>query len=284
MKLSIGTAQFGLNYGICNKDGIVSIKEVNKILNFCKLRKINSIDTAEGYGKSHKILGKFDIKKFNITSKISSFKKKKIKNLENFISLKIDKILNELNSKKIYALLIHNASDLRGKFGKNLFEVLQKLKKKKKFVKLGVSVYKKNELDFIIKNYNIDIVNLPLSIANQEFYQKNYLSKIKKKKIEVHIRSIFLQGLLLSSFDGLPKKFKNNKFFSEWFEWLKMNKCNPLDASIGFVRNIKGIDKIIVGVDNFYQLKMIEKAYKKNVKLNFNNFYQSSILRKPSKW
>ena len=108
--------------------------------------------------------------------------------------------------------------------------------------------------------------------------------KLREKKIEVHARSIFLQGLLLSSYEQIPKKFKNNKFFLEWFEWLQMNNYNSLDASLGFIKNFKHIDKIIVGVDNFYQLKMIEKAYKKKISFNFKKFYQSSILRTPSKW
>ena len=77
MKLSIGTAQFGFNYGICNKKGIVHINEVKKIIKFCKLNKINSIDTAQGYGKSQKILGSYiRLKNFQITTKISKFSKK----------------------------------------------------------------------------------------------------------------------------------------------------------------------------------------------------------------
>tara|TARA_B110000027_G_C16100145_1_gene292654 strand:+ start:1003 stop:1857 length:855 start_codon:yes stop_codon:yes gene_type:complete len=284
MKLSIGTAQFGFKYGICNKDGIIKNQEVKKIIEFCRYKKISSIDTAQGYGKSHKVLGSLNLDKFQITTKISNIKKKTIKDLENYITLEIDKILKELNTKKVYALLIHDVSQLKGKFGENFYNVLQNLKKSKKFIKLGVSVYTKKELEFIIKKYNIDIVNLPISVANQEFCEKNYLLKLKKKKIEIHVRSIFLQGLLLSNYRYLPKRFKNNKFFLEWFKWLKMHNYDSLDASLGFIKNIKYINKIVIGVDNHYQLKTIVKAYKKSIKFNFKKFSQSSILRAPSKW
>ena len=284
MKLSIGSAQFGFRYGICNKIGIVKKQEVKKIINYCKIKKINSIDTAQGYGNSHKILGSLNLNKFQITTKISNIKKKKINDLESFVNLEVDKILKELNKKKVYALLIHDVSQLRGKFGKNLYKVLQNLKKNKKIIKLGISVYTKKELDFILKNYNIDIVNLPVSVANQEFCKNNYLLKLKKKNIEIHVRSIFLQGLLLSNYKYLPKRFKNNKFFLEWFNWLKINNYNSLEASLGFIKDIKYIKKIIIGVDNYYQLTMIVKAYKKSMKFNFKKFSQSSILRTPSKW
>lgn len=284
MKLSIGTAQFGFKYGICNKNGIVKKKEVKKIIEFCKFHKINSIDTAQGYGKSHKVLSSFNLKNFNITTKISNIKKKGNKDLESCITLEIENILKELNVKRVYGLLIHNTNLLKGKLGKNFYKILQRIKKKKKFIKLGVSVYSKKELNFVLKKFNIDLVNLPISCANQEFCEKDYLLMLKKNDIEIHVRSIFLQGLLLLNYKELPKKFINNKFFLEWSKWLQMNNYNSLEASLGFVKDFKSIDKIIVGVDDLEQLKMIVKAYKKSINFKFKKFNQPSILRKPSKW
>lgn len=284
MKLSIGTAQFGFKYGICNENGIVKKKEVKKIIKFCKFNKINSIDTAQGYGKSHRVLGSLNLKNFNVTTKISNIEKQRNKDLESLVTLEIESILKELNVKKVYGLLIHNTNLLNGKIGGNIYKILQKLKKKKKFIKLGVSVYSKKELDIVLKKFKIDIVNLPLSCANQEFCEKNYLLKLKKKHIEIHARSIFLQGLLLSNYKDLPKRFKKNKFFLDWFKWLEINNYNSLEASLRFVKEFKSIDKIVIGVDNLQQLKKIVKAYKKSIKFKFKKFYQPSILRKPSKW
>lgn len=284
MKLSIGSAQFGFKYGICNKKGIVTRNEIKEILKYCKLQKINSLDTAQGYGKSHKVLGSIGLKKFQVTTKISNIKKFKHEDLENKVDMELNKILEELKVKKIYALLIHNTDQLKGKFGKKYFKILKKLKNKKKFKKLGVSVYNKKELDLILKNYNIDIVNLPLSVANQEFCKDDYLFRLKKKGIEIHVRSIFLQGLLLTNISELPKKFKNNKFLLDWFDWLETKNYNPLDASLSFIKKIKHIDKIVIGIDNLFQLKDIVKSYEKKLSYNFIKFKQSSILRNPTKW
>ena len=284
MKLSIGSAQFGFKYGICNNKGVVSKKEVKKIIQYCKLKKISSIDTAQGYGKSHKVLGSLNLKKFQITTKISDIKKIKNVDLEESVTLEINKILKELNTSNFYALLIHNTNQLKGKLGKNFYEILQKLKNKKKFQKLGVSVYTKKELDFVLNKYDIDLVNLPVSVANQEFCQNSYLKKLKKKGITIHVRSIFLQGLLLSSYINLPKKFKNNKFFLQWFKWLKIKDYKSLDASVCFIKSINYIDKIVIGVNELSQLKEIVKSYKKNLNMKFIKFKQTVILRQPSKW
>ena len=142
MKLSIGTAQFGFNYGICNNSGIIKKKEAIKILEFCKQKKINSIDTAQGYAKSHSVLGSMNLKKFKITTKILIEKKIGNKDLESYVFTQINKILKQLNTKNIYAVLIHNPNELKNKFGRQFYEVLKKLKKRKKVNRIGVSVCK----------------------------------------------------------------------------------------------------------------------------------------------
>ena len=55
LKIGIGTAQFGLNYGITNLNGIVEESEVRNILND---NFYSYIDTACSYGVSEKIIGK----------------------------------------------------------------------------------------------------------------------------------------------------------------------------------------------------------------------------------
>ncbi len=283
MKLSIGTAQFGLNYGICNNEGIVKENDVKKIFNFCKLNKIKFIDTAQGYGKSHNVIGSLNLKNFKIITKISEINYTVNSDLEKSLILQINKILKELKVNKVYGLLIHNSKLLKGESGKQIYEILNKIKGKK-FLKLGVSVYSKKELNYLLKKFDIDIVNIPLSIANDDFNQKNYLSKLKKAGIEIHVRSIFLQGLLLSDYKNLPLKFRKNKFFLDWFKWLKKNNYNKLDVSLNFIKNIENIDKIIIGIDNFNQLKDIVISYKKNFKFKFKKFNQYKIFKDPSRW
>ena len=67
-------------------------------------------------------------------------------------------------------------------------------------------------------------------------------------------------------------------------QWLKKHNYDPLVASITFIKKIKYVNKIIIGVDNLEQLKMIVKIYKKNFRIKFKKFHQSSILRNPSIW
>ena len=137
--------------------------------------------------------------------------------------------LRYLKKQKIEYLIVHNPSLLKKNKGKIFFNNLKKLKKRGLVQKIGVSVYDPNEFSKIIKNYTIDVVQLPLSIFDQRFCSSRIIKQINAKKIEVHARSIFLQGLLISNKKNLKKKyFKNNIKLNQWFSYIKNNKkrCN----------------------------------------------------------
>ena len=71
-KICLGSAQFGADYGIANKNGQVEQIEVKKILDYAATVKIDSIDTAIDYGNSEEIIGQYANDRFKIGSKLPS--------------------------------------------------------------------------------------------------------------------------------------------------------------------------------------------------------------------
>ena len=65
-KISLGTVQFGLDYGITNHSGQVTIDEVKNILNYAKGKSIDTLDTASGYGNSEQVLGEAGVNNYRI--------------------------------------------------------------------------------------------------------------------------------------------------------------------------------------------------------------------------
>jgi len=282
-KLSIGTAQFGFNYGITNLSGKVPLLQIKKILNFSRRNQILNIDTAIDYKKSETELGKCRLEKFKITTKIPPIPKKQ-KNIYKWIKNKIEYSLKKLNLNKIYAVLLHKPSQLNTNNGEDIYKALLQLKKEKYFTKFGVSVYSVGELNNILKKYKINIVNIPLSIANKSFLKKNYLKKLKNNNIEIHVRSIFLQGLLVNYKLSKVNFLLKENFFQKYDKWLKKNRISPVYACINFVKEIKEIDKIIVGIDNFNQLKDIHYEFNTKKKINYPNFNFKKKISNPQFW
>ena len=285
MKIALGTAQFGSNYGIANKSGKINYKEAKKILKLAKKNKINTIDTAINYLDSEKILGKIGVRKFNIVTKLPAIPKKN-KNIEKWIRSKIHKSLKRLKIKRIYALLLHNPEDILRKDSNKILDILVRIKKENLIKKIGLSIYDFNHLNHIKDIANIDIVQCPLNILDRRLIKYRWLNKLYKKKIEIHVRSIFLQGLLLLNINNIPKRFiKWNYIFKKLNNWQKKNEINRYELCINYIMKFKKISKIIVGVDNFIQAKKLFEYIKKKPKFNFPNIQSSNNnLINPSKW
>lgn len=255
-KIVIGSANFGQKYGIPKKK--LSLKNAKTIISRAIKNNILFIDTAPEYGNSEKLIGKLDRKKkLKVITKIpklpSNLDKKKI---EKWISQRVHLSLKNTGQKRFYGLLIHNSKDLLSPKGKVLFKNMVEIKKKGLAKKIGVSVYKVKDLKKILKRYRIDIVQLPLNIFNKEFSKNSLLKFLKRKKIEIHARSIFLKGLLVSNqFKNIRNnsKLKNSLYY--FYNWALNEKIDTKKFCLGYV--IRKVDRVILGFNKVSQLNKI---------------------------
>ena len=267
MKIAIGTAQLGLKYGITNPSFKMSKICFEKILNLSLKKKINLIDTAQSYGESEKIIGDFLFKKkyknkFNVITKISNLRKIKRQYLRGEIYKKIKESLNNLRIQKLYGVLLHDAKDLRSKKNEIIINTLLGLKKKRLIKKIGISCYNIRDIDYICSKYNVDIIQFPFNVFDQRLLDKKILNNLKKKKIEIHIRSIFLQGLLLLSFNKISIKYlRNHTSMKKWYKFLEINRINSVESYIGFIKKYNFYKNINVGFKNFTHIQKTIRCY-----------------------
>lgn len=273
-KIIIGSAQFGKAYGISNLKKISLAKDIKKIIKICEKKKINTIDISEQY-YDFKIKNKL-IKKFkNKIYKVTGSSREDYKT-------KINKILN--NDSNIYCIMFHNPKILKKKYLKELIQSLIEYKKKGKIQNIGISLYDKEEFWLCLKIFkkNIDIIQLPINILDRRFLDNKILKNIKKYKIEIHARSIFLQGLLLMN--------KRPSYFDAWedlfYEWDRISPKKKLTACLNFVKRLKVIDKIILGFLSHKELNQILNVFNKKANYDkFKNFFSNDLdLINPNKW
>jgi len=284
-KLVIGTAQFGINYGIANSLGQVKSEEAKKILDYALSEDINYIDTATSYGESEKVLGNNDVNRFKIITKIPKIPHDQT-NVYDWLEPSVLDSLNRLNVKSIHALLLHSPEDLLGVHGLTIYKGLRELKSKGIVKKIGVSVYSIDEIEVITDKYDIDIIQCPLNLVDRSLVESGWHKRLKKMGIEIHVRSIFMQGLLLMKKDLIPNNFSKWKnIWSKWHSWVEEKNINTLDACIAFVSSIDEIDRIIVGVDSLEHLEEIVQSYKLKQASEFPDISSNDIdLINPSLW
>ena len=284
-KLALGTVQFGLNYGVANKFGIVEPSEVKKIFLLAKKFKINLIDTAIGYGESEKIIGKIGILDFNFISKLPAIPANCL-DVDNWVEKNVKDSLARLGVKSLYGLLLHKPKDLLGSSGKQLINALKKIKSKNLVKKIGISIYDPSELDLLMHLMKIEIVQAPLNIIDRRLENSGWMSKLYKAKVEIHARSVFLQGLLLMSKQERPYKFNRwSSLWKIWDEWLKDNKITALEATIQHAISVSEISKVIIGVDTKQQLEQIIIASKGVLQKTSSELNTNDIeLLNPTHW
>jgi len=286
-KLGLGTVQFGTDYGVNSVDGQVRPEEVKKILSYAYSKHIDLLDTAPAYGKSEKILGRINNLDFKVVTKTRHFDSLKITNNEvRLLNNDFKDSLNNLNQENIYGLLIHNADDLLKPGAKKIFDKLQELKQAKKLIKVGVSVYDHIQLESILDIFDIDIVQLPLNILDRRMIDSGMLALLYRKGIEVHVRSVFLQGLLLMSAKNRPSKFNRwSSLWNLWYEWLNDNHISAVEATIRHAVSFPEISKVLVGVDTVNQLKEIFIATSGVLpKIPVELYTDDTDLLNPSNW
>lgn len=255
MKLALGTAQFGLPYGISNQNGQVNRESAEAIISLARLSGIDTLDTAIAYGESEACLGQVGVEGFKVITKLPAMPDNVV-DVGNWVHDQIRSSLQRLNVKTVYAVLLHKPQQLLGPNDKALTQAIGQLKAEGVVQKVGVSIYAPSELDSLMNVCPIDLVQAPFNLIDQRLQSSGWLQKLHDSGVEVHTRSAFLQGLLLMPVTAIPEKFKPwQALFNTWHTWLLDNNISAAQACIGFVQAHKQIENVVVGVESVKQLE-----------------------------
>lgn len=255
-KLILGTVQFGLDYGINNTNGQVSLESSHQILKYAFSQGIQILDSAEAYGNAHLVIGEFHKKNpdklFEVITKLPHQFNATIRD-------KVISYLNDLKVTKLYALLFH--SFLSYKENINYFDELIQLKNTGKIKYIGVSVYTNKEIEDVLLNDDVDIIQLPFNLFDNIFQRGAILEKAKSKGKIIHTRSAFLQGLFFKDIHSKNKIVQNLK--AELLEILKISNKNHIpigQLALNYCIQQTLIDNTLIGVDSLKQLEQNVEA------------------------
>jgi len=283
--IGLGTAQFGMAYGVANQAGKVAPDDVRRILALARDRGIDTVDTAMDYGDSESCLGESGVADFRIVTKLSALPDEVV-DVERWVRGKVQASLQRLGVQSIQGLLLHRPHQLSGPKGPALARALQGLKDDGQVAKIGVSIYSPSELDSVCQACPIDLVQAPFSVLDRRLHTSGWLQKLHDAGVEVHVRSVFLQGLLLMPRGGIPDKFKPwAPVWDAWHDWLQASACPAVLACIGFARSFPQIQRIVVGVDSLDQFDQLVTAATAPCLVDFPAIgVDDESLVNPSKW
>lgn len=283
-KIILGTVQFGLDYGINNTLGKIPIEEIHQILDFAYSKGILTLDTASGYGDSEEIIGTYlaknPNKRFEIITKINSS--------ETSLEEQLKESLRKLKLNKIEVLMLHSF-ELYEKFKSQITAFCQK-NKGKNFNELGVSVYTNDEIETIISDPNINRIQSPFNLLDNEMKRGEKYAEIKSNGKVVDTRSVFLQGLFFKDTNTLPADLEQLR---EPLEKLKRiaasESLSMVELAMGYALSMKFIDNVLIGVDSLDQFKkninVLSNSISKELVEEINSIsIENTNLLNPSLW
>lgn len=257
-EIGLGAAQFGLDYGVSNRRGRVPEEEVRLILDTAAANRIGVVDTAPAYGDSERILGQswpFP-SPFRAVTKTLPLSE----GLDRVIT-RARRSLEKMGLSRGHALLVHSAEDLLGPDGGELWSRLQGLKHEGLFAKIGVSCYGSDEPVHLARRFRPDLIQLPCSMLDQRPVRDGTLRALADLGVELHLRSVFLQGILFMSREELPPAVAEaGPRLSRIRRALAEAGADPLQAALAFAQSRPEASTVIVGVTSAAELRAIVAA------------------------
>lgn len=259
-RIALGTVQFGLPYGISNAGGQVSRAEAAAIIGYARSSGMRTLDTAIAYGNSEERLGEVGVRSWQVVSKLPPVPEG-CTDVSKWVKDSVQASLQRLNHAALYGLLLHRPQNLLEAHGERLYKAMLQLKQEGLVEKIGVSIYETSELDALSGLYGLDLVQAPFNLLDRRLIDSGWMARLEQQGTELHVRSIFLQGLLLMGAGERPEKFGRwSALWKKYDAWLKDTGLSPMQACIRFALSFSQVSRVVVGVDCLAQLEEILEA------------------------
>jgi aryl-alcohol dehydrogenase-like predicted oxidoreductase len=261
VRLGLGTVQFGLDYGVANEHGRTAPAEVAAILALAAARGIELLDTAAGYGESEAALGAamlpghgFRVVTKSVALEPAHAPRRAADQLERGLLASLERLRLE----RVHGLLIHRADDLLGEAGPALMARMGALRDAGLVERIGVSVYDGAQIDALLADFDLDLIQVPVSLLDQRLVHSGHLARLKRRGVEIHARSAFLQGLLLMPAALVPAFFEPIRSHLEACRArFEAQGVSALEAALAFLDAVPEIDIVVCGVNDARQLAAI---------------------------
>ena len=264
-EICLGTAQFGLPYGITNEAGQVAEAEVQALLEMATSADLRFLDTAQAYGNAESVLGRTLLPghNFKLISKLQSQTQLTFTASDcGAWEQTFENSLTRLKQQSLNALLLHSVGDLHKPGGHHLLEWLLSLRDRGLVRRLGVSIYESSDLDGVPPEL-LDLVQLPLSLYDQRLLCDGTIHRLRAQGCAVHARSLYLQGLLLSSSASWPSWVNpTDREHHTRLEKLAADRGYTLvECALSFARAQEDLEAVVLGVCSCLELEQALQAW-----------------------
>jgi aryl-alcohol dehydrogenase-like predicted oxidoreductase len=263
-RLGIGTAQFAFAYGATNRRGRVAKDEARRVLRLAARAGMGLVHTSSTYGDCESLLGcEADvIAPMRIALKLPPLRVSEIGAVETAALLaSLERSRAALRRGRIDSVLFHEARELTLPGARRALDALLEAKALGAIGRIGVTAYDPQELAYARQLFVPEVVQIPLNLLDQRFAKRGLLADLKRSGMEIHVRSVFLQGTLLVEPDRLPAMLHwARSHFGAVADFIEKHGLTRLQACLSYVLSLRHVDSVVVGVTGTDELDAILAA------------------------
>lgn len=258
VRLVLGTAQFGLPYGITRETEEVPDAELQKLLTTAAALGVAMVDTSPAYGIAEERLGQlFSARTYQVQTKTRGG----LSELPASMAQQdFESSLLRLKRSSVDSFLIHSVDQLFSTYGVEIFEFLQALRFDGHVNRIGVSVYDVEQINRVLELFTPDVVQVPVSVADQRLVENGGLARLKDAGVCIQARSVFLQGVLLTTPDSFMRV---PDFLTSHLARFHAETPDAPARCIGFLASLGIVDEVVFGVHTLTQLRTIARAFER---------------------
>lgn len=256
-EMTLGTVQLGRAYGINNSGGMPSFETSKAILDTALSKGIYAFDTANNYGESEEVLGRYFCEsnaEKTIITKIG-FEDEKEDEVYESVFAQTRECAKKLGLEKIPFVMLHSETYIP-RYGKILTEAMKDLKKEGLTDGIGVSFSRKDHLgEYLLGNDTYDCIQIAANMLDSDVFTSGLIEKIANQGISVYVRSVYLQGLFFKDTSKLIDVLKCAKPSLDKLHALAdENGISMSQLALSFMRQQKGISSLVLGAETVEQV------------------------------
>lgn len=288
-QIALGTAQFGLDYGITNSAGRVPPEEAAAMLACAWDGGVHMLDTAHGYGSSEASLKRaFTLEPCRAWQVVTKTPPLRLERIDEAAIARVDSALRESLQAlgHVDTLLVHHADDLLVPGGEALYAWMRQRQEDGLVRRIGVSIYDGTQAVRLLERYALDVVQLPASIAEQRLVKDGTVQRLADGGVEIHVRSLYLQGLLLANPAFVASRFPGQAAWAQRFRDECRNRgLSPIEGCLSFFRAQEGFAVAVIGAASRREVADLLSAWQSAPSIDWRGWaVDNPIFTDPRQW
>jgi aryl-alcohol dehydrogenase-like predicted oxidoreductase len=179
-----------------------------------------------------------------------------------FVEAEARASLARLGLNRADAIMVQSAGDLFSPYGSTFWTCLKGLRDAGLFARVGISAYASDDPVGLARRFQPDLIQAPASLLDQRLLVDGSLAAVRDLGVEVHLRSIFLNGLLFLPPDRAPSQLGAAAIsrLSRARRLIAEGRSDPLQAALGFALSRPEAAAVIVGAATAGELNAVIAA------------------------